>query len=63
MIGRMKTCQKCRESKPLTEFYAHKRTKDGVCTTCKECRKKWAKEYARAKRMTEVENRSGLIDY
>lgn len=32
-----KQCNKCAESKPLTEFNKHKTTKDGYGTYCKEC--------------------------
>ncbi len=31
----MKTCNKCSEYKPLTEFYNHKRSKDGKSWECK----------------------------
>lgn len=33
----MKTCTKCKEEKPLTEFYKHKLTKDGFAPHCKTC--------------------------
>lgn len=32
-----KPCTKCREVKPMTEFYAEKRQRDGRQTTCKVC--------------------------
>lgn len=32
-----KRCAKCGEIKPHTEFYRHKRTKDGLDTRCKAC--------------------------
>lgn len=36
----MKLCKHCGETKPLTDFYPHKRTRDGAQYWCKECQKK-----------------------
>ena len=33
----MKTCKKCKEVKPLTDFHKHKKTKDGRTGECKSC--------------------------
>ena len=32
-----KTCTKCGETKPETDFYKHRSYKDGFCTYCKSC--------------------------
>lgn len=34
----LKTCSKCRESKPHAEFYRDKQRKDGLTYQCKNCR-------------------------
>jgi hypothetical protein len=40
-----KTCTRCGESKPLTEFYKWKRSKDGLTAGCKECIRAARREY------------------
>lgn len=40
----MKTCSKCGETKPITEFVKDNRRKDGYATICKECRRKKDRE-------------------
>ena len=36
-----KVCSKCGAWKPLEEFGNDKHTKDGKCSNCKECRKRY----------------------
>ncbi len=35
----MKTCNKCRLEKDISEFYRHKKNSDGLAYTCKLCKK------------------------
>ena len=39
----LKTCTKCNEEKPASEFNKNKATKDGLASHCKECRKAYRK--------------------
>jgi len=41
----MKTCNKCKEEKELSEFYKNKRKKGGLSRECKECTKRRSKQY------------------
>ena len=43
-----KTCIKCGESLPLSQFYKHATSKDGVRNECKACRIKNQNKYARS---------------
>lgn len=40
-----KQCSKCKEVKPVTEFYANKTTKDGYQSWCKTCSNNFKKAY------------------
>ncbi len=42
----MKRCTKCNELKSASEYYAHKRGKDGLLAYCKACAKAHVNEYA-----------------
>lgn len=45
----MKTCFKCGEIKPLTDFYAHRMMADGHLNKCKSCTKKDVHEHRHGK--------------
>ena len=40
----MKTCRKCNETKPLSEFYERKSAPDGREYVCKDCRRRRCRE-------------------
>ena len=44
----IKTCIKCGEHKPTTEYHINKRTKGGFNNTCKVCKNAYGKEHYRA---------------
>jgi hypothetical protein len=39
-----KECSCCRKDKPLTEFYKHKKSADGLGSWCKGCKTVWRLE-------------------
>ena len=41
----MKKCNKCKRYKGKSEFYKHKRCKDGLAPVCKLCISKYLKDY------------------
>ena len=40
----MKRCYRCKEIKPITEFYKNRAKKDGIATPCKSCHREIDKE-------------------
>jgi len=40
-----KRCSKCKENKPLSEFYSHQKTRDGLQSNCKACMNECARAY------------------
>lgn len=40
-----KICSKCKEKKDISEFWKHKRSKDGLYCWCKKCWKEYGKKY------------------
>lgn len=41
----MKTCSKCNNKKPAKEFHKDSRSKDGLNSRCKDCRKEYTRRY------------------
>lgn len=56
----MKNCSKCNQTKPKSEFYNRKKSKDGLHPWCKVCCRKNAKETAARRRQKESHRRSHL---
>lgn len=44
---KIKRCSKCKECKPVSDFYTNKRQSDGFNTYCKDCQKIHNKSYQR----------------
>lgn len=40
----MKTCNRCKEEKPLSDFFSNKKRSDGVATYCKPCQLEYQRE-------------------
>ena len=53
----MKTCNKCNKTKPITEFFKDKNTKDGLRNQCKVCRSTYSKNLRNIKNST-IEGRA-----
>lgn len=57
MESSLKTCTKCKETKPLTDFCNLQRNKDGLHSNCRICKQKSERDYfhqnphAKAKRL------------
>lgn len=49
-----KACSKCGEMKPLSEFSKQTSAKDGRQSECKECARKYSREYHRSGRLAAV---------
>lgn len=60
----MKTCTKCRASKPRADFYQHKQARDGLHSYCKQCfmgvNRNWARRNPDKCRGYTVKQRYGL---
>jgi len=41
----MRICTKCKTPKPVTDFHAKKRYRDGLDTWCKDCRSSYVKDW------------------
>jgi hypothetical protein len=50
MSFQVKTCSKCKATKPASAFYFCGLTKDQMHSQCKECMKEWSKEQYRLKK-------------
>ena len=50
-----KTCIKCKQEKLITDFYFNPKMKDGVHSWCKECQKKYKKQWNTAHKKERLE--------
>lgn len=56
-MAETKICKKCGRELPVTEFHAHKHTRDGLQLYCKECQAETVRE-GRARKKAEKEAQS-----
>lgn len=56
----MKTCFRCKETRPTTEFFRHCQTQDGYHSWCKSCCRK-GNEQSRAKVNSTIEGRAKIF--
>ena len=61
-----KVCSRCGKELPITEFYEHKRSKDGFASMCKACHKQSIEaSVAKKKKLESIVKQGGkqLKDY
>lgn len=44
----LKTCSRCKTAKPFNDFYRHAKAKDGYQTYCKDCTKRYVRDWEEA---------------
>jgi hypothetical protein len=49
-----KCCKKCKEQKPLADFYPDRKMADGLRSDCKECVKKKVMDAKKAKKEWDI---------
>lgn len=67
----VKICTKCGEKKPITAFYQHKRSKDGLTYWCKDCKyesqKRWRRKNSghvfKYRKKWRQKNRGRILEY
>lgn len=57
----MKTCAKCGEQKPSSEFYKNKQISDGLHSHCKACNREYSQEYRERTRDAVFEAYGGYV--
>ncbi|MEN6554085.1 MAG: HEAT repeat domain-containing protein [Methanobacterium sp.] len=55
-LAKTKICQKCGESKSLTDFYKNIRSKDGLSSYCKECMREYSKDHKKSSKSKKTLN-------
>jgi hypothetical protein len=53
VLSGLKTCRKCGNNKPFSEFYPDKKSKDGLRVYCKPCTAALTREYQQKKKESE----------
>ena len=57
----MKNCSKCKQEKPLTDFYKNKSYKDGYGNQCKQCTISYSTDKYQQNKELHFEPRSALV--
>ena len=58
----MKTCNKCKQEKPLSEFDPDKRAADGISTTCRGCKASAPETKIRVPQVVKLKKPGGMED-
>lgn len=48
--GKIKVCTKCDQGKPVSEFYKHKSSPDGLMSWCKQCHREYMNKSRKKKK-------------
>ena len=57
-MNQLKTCTKCKQTKPISAFGTDRTTKSSLQSWCRSCKAAWARQYYRTTKGKQAHNRS-----